>query len=181
MNELDTSRRFARVNDTSDRKNLGAISLDLQTKESLTRSPIELEREAQKNYLDELLIAVDRGKKLYEGDFFIRIETKFEPLMTNVHRNYFIILSCAPTPFYDQSVFQYKHKEEQLVYHWTVPCKEVCEHLRDNALFVVPEERQLLGYVLDYYSGDLLKKAQHLNGETSDLELILERKENDAT
>ena len=156
------------------RETVGKISSDLLQSESPTLSPIELEREAQKEYYNELLTAIQRGKKLYEGDFFIHVATKTEHLMKNVTRNYFIVRSTCPTPFYDQSVFKYNHKDEQLTYIWTVPTRDVCYHLQDNALLVAPEEQGLLQFVLDYFDGTLMKLAKKLNGETSDLDLIVQ-------
>lgn len=154
-----------------ERETVGTIARDFLMRESPTLSPIELEREAQKKYLDELLIAIERGKKIYGGDFYVEVNTKMEHLMTNVTRNYFVVRSTCPTPFFDQSVFKYDHKEETLTYLWTVPNRDACYHLKDNALLVAPEEQQLLQFVLDFFDGTLLAHAQKLNNETSDAQL----------
>ena len=164
--------------ETPIRDKLGKISTDLLMKESAQGSVIDLEREAQNNYYAELLIAIERGKIRYpHADFFIHVETKLEKLLVNVTRNYFFTRSTCPTPFYDQSVYHYKHADEQLQYLWTVPCKDACFHLLANARYVVPEEQELLRFVLAYESGDLLKIARKLNHETSDLNIIITKKE----
>jgi hypothetical protein len=158
------------------RENVGKIATDLTAKATSPLSPIELEREAQKNYLNELLAAIEKGKKVYEGDFYIHVETKLEKLLQNVTRNYFFIRSTCPTPFFDQSVFKYDYKEEKLTYIWTVPCKDAAYHLKEFAIEVVKEERELLYMVLKYFDGTLLKIAKKLNGETSDLDVIITMK-----
>jgi len=163
------------------RETVGKIASDLMVKDGGLVSPIELEREAQKNYYDELLAAVARGKQIYEGDFYIHVATKMEHLMKNVTRNYFIVRSTCPTPFFDQSVFKYLHKEEQLLYIWTIPDRGVCHYLRDNAMEVAPEERQLLQFVLEFYDGTLLNVTRQLNGETNPLDIAIVKVEDPDT
>lgn len=154
------------------REKLGKISTELSSKQSPTQSPIELEREMQKEYYNNLIIAAERGKKDFEGDFFIHVETKNERLMKNVFRNYFFPRKSCPTPNYDQSVYMYTHADEEIRYLWTVPSKDACYYLRDNALIVVPEERELLRFVLEFIDGSLLRKAKQLNGERHDSPLL---------
>jgi len=125
----------------------------------------ELQREMQKEYIDNLTQTVLSFRKDNPGNFYIVQLTKRERLLENVLRNYFFCRFTCPTPEYDQSVFNYNPTRESIEYLWTVPDKDTCEHLRDNALTVDPEERQLLDFVLSFYSGELLNLAKRLNGE----------------
>lgn len=85
--------------------------------------------------------------------------------MQNVLRNYFAERSSCPSPDYDQTVFKYHHESQDLKYMWTIPDKETCEVFLANALKIVPEERELLGYILDFDNGSLLRLARKENGE----------------
>ena len=147
------------------RKTVGEVSLELSQKEPETRSPIELEREMQKDYMKNLTECIDTHFKLFEGDFFVEVTTKNEPLMPNVFRNYFAGRRSCPTPNYDQSVYRYDRNNSQIQYLWTVPSRDACHYLKDNALEVVPAEHELLNYVLKFDAGILLRLCKKFNKE----------------
>lgn len=144
---------------------VGKIATDLQKQQPQKIKVLDQAAEMKKDYMNNLFEAVDRGCKLYDTDFFIHVETKQEPLLPNVFRDYFILLKNCPTPNYDQSVFKYNRQAGQIEYIWTIPDRDTCHHLKMHATEVVPEERQLLYYVLKYTDGTLFKLMKKLNGE----------------
>lgn len=147
------------------KQTVGSIVNELSKKEPETRDPIELQREMQKNYMSDLLQAVDRGYKKYSGDFFIHVEKKAERLLPNTFRTYFIDRLTCPTPNYDQDVFRYDRKKGEIEYIWSIPDRETSHHLIENAPLVVQEERQLLNFVLSFADGTLFKLCKKYNGE----------------
>lgn len=151
---------------------VGKIASELMVKSPESRDPIELQREMQKDYLKNLIEAAERGKKEFPGDFFLVVLTKNERLMANVFRNYFFPRLTCPTPDYDQSVFRFNKKTEDITYIWTIPSRDASYHLKDNALLVVGHERDLLNFVLDFDSGKLYKISKMLNGEELDSPLL---------
>lgn len=157
---------------TEKKKAVGAYAAELQQKEQETRDPIEIQREVHKDYEKHFMEALDTGKKNYPGDFFIVVTTKMERLMQNVIRNYFFPRQSCPTPEYDQAVYRYDRQSEMVEFLWVLPAKDVCEHLRINALMVAPEERELLFFVLSFYDGTLMVKAKKLNNELADSPLL---------
>lgn len=125
----------------------------------------ELVQEANKDYEDNLIECVERGKKCYLKDFYVVALFKKEQLFDEVHRlMWFPRVSC-PTPTYSQIVYHYKRHPEHLEFLWVVPDADTCMFYCDNALQVVPEERDLLNFILDFRSGTLDRKAQELNNE----------------
>ncbi len=144
---------------------IGKIATDLSQKTPDSRDPVELQREMQKTYMKDLLEAVDRGYKKYSRDFFIHVETKNESLLKNVFRHYFIDRQTCPTPNYDQSVYKYDKQKGEIQYLWTIPDRGTAHHLKDNALLVAPEERELLDFVLKFADGTLFRLCKKLNGE----------------
>jgi hypothetical protein len=150
----------------------GQQYVDVAYKEPYSRDPIELQREMQKEYLDNLGETILVFRKQNPQDFFAVVTTKREKLMPNVLRNYFFCRLSCPTPEYDQSVYYYNHADEGVAYLWTVPDQETCFHLRDNALMVDPEEQLLLQYVLQFFDGTLLNIAKRFNKEHKDSPLI---------
>jgi hypothetical protein len=150
----------------------GQQYVDVAYKEPESRDPIELQREMQKEYLDNLKETILAFRRSNPQDFFAVVTTKREKLMPNVLRNYFFCRLSCPTPEYDQSVYYYNHSDEGVAYLWTVPDKETCFHLRDNALMVHPEEQLLLQYVLQFFDGTLLNIAKRFNKEHKDSPLI---------
>lgn len=147
------------------RETVGKIATDLLAKEMPTRDPIELEREMHKGYEDNVMQAVSAYKKDWPYDFFVVVDTKREKILSNVLRHFFYGRKTCPTPFYDQTVYRYDAKLEKIDFVWTIPGKDVCEVLKDNALIVDKAEHELLKFVLDFSDGTLMKQCMQLNGE----------------
>jgi len=148
------------------KETVGKVALDLMQKKAESQDPIELEREMQKDYIKNLVECVDKHKKEFTDRFFIVVLTKNEKLMPNVFRSYFFPRGTCPTPDYDQTVYKYNSKDEQLEYVWTIPSRDTCHHLKDNALQVADSERDLLKFVLDFADGSLYKLCRKLNNES---------------
>lgn len=148
-----------------ERDNLGKIAQELLLKAPDTRDPVELERAMQKDYLKNIWDCVERSKTTYGDQFYVTVLTKQEYLMPNVFRNYFFARRSCPTPNYDQSVFRYTVTDDKLEYIWTIPDRDTCYTLVNQALMVTGEEQELLNFVLQFKSGELAKLAMQLNNE----------------
>lgn len=147
------------------RETVGKVSRDLSLKEPATRSPIEQMRESLTDYDKNVHECIDRGKKALPGDFFVEVTTKQEPLMPNVIRNYFSYRNSCSTPNYDQAMYKYTLKNDQITFLWVIPSRGICHLLLENRLQVPPEEYGLLEFVLRFESGDLFRVCKTLNGE----------------
>lgn len=158
--------------DKSKRDTLGKISSDLLQKDAPEIKIQEQQEAMQEDYMKNLLEAVDRGYLRYRKSFFIHVETKAEKLMPNVLRNYFIDRETCPTPNYDQTVFRYNNERGQVEFIWTIPCRDACHHLKANALQVADEEKELLGFVMMFDDGTLLKLCKRFNDEQENSTLL---------
>lgn len=147
------------------KETVGKIARDLMMKDQESRSPIELEREMQSEYMEELLKCVDTHYELLAGNFFIQVITKNEKLLHNVFRNYFAARRSCPTPDYDQTVFMYNREKGAIEYIWTIPSKDTCIHLLMHANEVVESERPLLKFVMQFENGQLARRCMELNNE----------------
>ena len=173
---------------------VGKIATDLQKSTPLAIDPREVQRATEQEYLDNLVWCVKHAKKqidcssidghdackdrpAMDGSFYIAALIKKEKLLENVLRNYFIPTIACPTPHFDQTVYRYNHEKEDIEFLWVVPDQETCEIFRENKNIIVPAERGLLQFVLDYYNGNLFKLAKKLNGETQFAGDALEGKE----
>ncbi len=146
---------------------VGAQYLAESFKEPDSRDPIELQREMQSKYVDNLILCTQNFRKAFDQqDFFVVVLTKRERVMEKLFRLYYTARHSCPTPDYDQSVYHYNHKSEHLSFLWTIPDRDSCFHLRDNALMVHPNEKQLLQFVMDFFDGTLLEVCKKLNKET---------------
>lgn len=157
------------------RDTVGKISGDLSQKTPESTDPIEIQRAMQEDYIKNIIECIKTNKSKFDGDFYIVVITKNEKLMPNVFRNYFAARSTCPTPDYDQSVFRYYAQEESVDYVWTLPSKDAMFHLRDNAIRVHHEERELLRFVLEFFDGSLDILAKKLNGEEADSPLLIKQ------
>lgn len=174
-------------------KTVGSIAVDLLQKADQKINPQDIQQAQNKEYMDNLVWCLQHALKKVDcshiqgheickdrealiGNFFIVALLKKERLLENVLRNYFIPTLTCPTPFFDQTVYMYDAQKESLEFVWVVPDQETSEILKENAKIVVPAERGLLQYVLDYYDGTLYRKAKTLNGEAMHLGGALETK-----
>lgn len=157
-------------------KTVGELAVEIFRKGTYESSPVDLEREMQRDYYQNLIDCVLNNRKIYQGRFYIVVITKAEPVLLNTMRNYFLARRTCPTPDYDQSVFRYNYITEEVEYMWTIPSKDACFHLMNNAKQVHKDEWELLSYVLQFHRGSLFGLAKRLNGE-KDTSSQLDRKE----
>lgn len=147
------------------RKTTGQLYIDALEREDHPVEVEELRRYYHRDYEKNMYECLERGKKEFNGDFFIHVETKREKLTPNVIRNYFIAKQTCSTPWYDQTLYKYHQKDDRIEFLWVVPSKPTCIDYRNNALDAGDEEKHLLKYILDYYDGTLLSRCRELNGE----------------
>jgi hypothetical protein len=126
----------------------------------------------QEDYLNNLIDCINNHKVVFPNDFYIIVITKNERLMPNVFRSYFLGRISCPTPEFDQSVFRYYKDGDRAEHVWTVPSQDACYYLQENANYIIPEERELLGYAMRFLDGSLLKLSKQLNGEEPDTPYI---------
>lgn len=148
------------------KETVGKLSLDLLNgAQELDHSSHEQMQQQLEDYERNVLECVASGKKIYPHDFYLVVETKKEPKLQNVLRNYFFHRSTCPTPTYDNVVYKYHRKDEQVEFLWVLPSKETYKMLLNHALEITPDQRELLQFVLDDQDGTLLRKCKSLNGE----------------
>jgi hypothetical protein len=160
------------VKKIKNKKTVGEQYLDVALKLPESRDPIELQREMQKGYIEELGKCVIEFRKTCQTDFWVVVLIKRERLMENVLRFYYFARHSCPTPDFDQSVYFYDSKDESLSFIWAIPDKETCRHLRNNALYIHDSEKQLLQFVLEFFDGTLFEKAKRFNKEVKNSPLI---------
>ncbi len=166
------------------KQTMGKIATDLLKSEAPSLiNPQEIQRAQEKEYLDNLAWCVKHALKeidcsaiaghdlckdrlALEGDFFIAGLIKKEKLLENIIRNYFVATKSCPTPHYDQTIYRYDSKKGSIEYLWTIPDQETCLIFAENVDKIVPSERGLLKFVLEYYNGTLFKLCKRFNGET---------------
>jgi len=152
---------------------VGKVATDLAAQDTVAQSPIELEREVHKEYEQNFNDCLERGKKQYQGDFFIVVVTKKERLLPNVLRHYFLHRNSCPTPDYDQAVYKYHRKHDGYEFLWVIPDKNSCKRILQDALYLPESQHDLLRFVMDYADGELMKKSKKLNGEQESSPLII--------
>lgn len=158
---------------TEKRPTVGKIVSDLMLKEPDKMRVVDLTSEVlhsndENSYFNKLIKKVQAGKNIFpNSDFFIEVHERLDKVLAlrALPRHQMEVKSCCPTPNYDQAVFKYHWKDENLEYIWSIPCRDACFYLKNNALYVVPEERQLLNFVLDFDEGRLYQRMKLLNGE----------------
>lgn len=135
---------------------------DFQTKEEVFRYMSDPERIANKAWN-----LVREYKKTYpKRDGFIQMIIIADPLLSETPRIHWFGRTTCPEPFYDETVFHYKHAGDELEWLWTVPDPDTCSELYYNPWDAGPNEQTLLQAVKKYKNGELLRRSQELNGIT---------------
>lgn len=102
---------------------------------------------------------LEDGINTYEDEFFLVIESKREPLMQNVLRNYILHRISCPTPHCDQTAYHYDKKNDKLTCLWSIPHKEMMMQVKEYPLewqMIAPEMTRC---VFDFLDGTLFKKV----------------------
>ena len=151
------------------RKTAGQISLELSQKKPESITYEEQAARNMKNYEDNVLLCVEKGKEVHKDDFYVVVINKFEPLLRNISRNYFAHLVDCPTPDYDQTVFKYHKKDDHLEFLWTIPTRVICLYLKENALILESDlDKESLKHVLNFSDGTYYTLCKKLNNEKKD-------------
>jgi len=129
----------------------------------------DLKKDEMERYFNYLTMAMDTGKKMFNGNFFIEVAKKRERLMPQILPRIFALpRSTCPTPFYDQDVYIYNREDDCLDFVWAVPDPDTCDQLANNMNNLCLEDKELLEFVFKYKDGSLLRMARKFNGEKED-------------
>lgn len=151
------------------KKTVGAASSELLIKaleKPATHTVEEQMREQLTDYEKNVIEATEIFKKAHPNkDFYVVVLSRAERLMHNVKRLVFFGRHSCPTPDYDQTVYRYSHERDDLDFIWVIPDKPACIFYMQNALHLLPEEKELARFVFDFRDGTLGKLAAKLNKE----------------
>lgn len=147
------------------RDTVGAHSLRLSKKAPDAQNAIDQMREQLTDYDENIHECVKKHREVFDGDFYVVVITKKERLMKNVLRGYFLARLSCPTPDYDQAVYKYTRADDNLEFLWVVPSADTVKLMRENVHYVPHDKYALLGFVLKFIDGTLLREARKLNGE----------------
>jgi hypothetical protein len=148
------------------KETVGAVAVRLMEKGYEKTDVIEQQRAMQEEWMANIYLAVENGRKLFTNDFYIHIETKRERILDNVLRNYFIPRESCPSPNYDQTVYKYDRAKEELEFLWVIPSKDAALMMKEQCLLIDKSEHELLRFVMDFFDGTLERRAMELNGES---------------
>jgi hypothetical protein len=155
------------------RKTVGGESLRLQSKKQESVSVVDQMRESLTDYDKNLEECINNFKKTCVNKFYVVVTTKKERLMENVIRNYFFARITCPTPDYDQIVYEITPQNDQVKFMWVIPSKDTCQYMIMNRQSLPSEEWELLGYVIKFNDGTLLRDAKKRNNEKRDSNILI--------
>ncbi len=153
------------MEEKKERKSVGQIS------QELLNAPVDINaqdqaKESNKSYLSELYgTLLSFKEKNPNTDFFIEVQSIRSRLLHNFIKKMFFGRMSCPTPNYDQCVWHYKHKDEELFLVWIIPDRQHCFKLLENANIIDTELRELTDNVVAFAKGDLYMLAKKLNNE----------------
>jgi len=162
-----------RVNesDIADRPTVGKVATDAAAGPDERINSVELQEAIHKgntsddSYESQIDQALERGKKAHEGEFYLVVLFKKERLLQNVVRQYFFTRISCPTPEFDQTVYRYHPKSDQLEFIWTVPDWGTVEKLCHYRADIHPDQQELADYAYRFKHGLLDRECAKLNKE----------------
>lgn len=158
------------------KKTVGQLAYDLLKKADDKHTIGEQTKEQLSEFDQELFKCFDTNKNRYTKVFYLVVLTRSDKHLTNVLRHTFFTRNSAPTPGYDQAVYQCHKDWPEPKFMWVIPNKDYCDYMINNKDLIHPNEYLLLQYVIDFYDGVLLKLVKKLNNETENTgQLILEK------
>lgn len=166
---MSTSHKKITSKKSVPKKTVGAYSYELQQKPDEKINPIDLQREIHRgnsnddSFENQVIVAINRGKNYYKGNFFVVVLFKKERLLKGVIRQYFFHRESCPTPEYDQVVYHYFPKDQKLEFIWVVPDKQSVIDFCLIGKDLPAEQQQLVQFARDFNSGELDKKSDRLN------------------
>ena len=125
----------------------------------------ELQEEFNKDYMHELIKSALIGKKRYPNRdrLFLVVLMKRERLINKVLRNYFAARVTCPTPAYDQMVYKFNTRTEEISFLWVIPDKNACARIYSQKYAYNKPYSKLMPYVVDFMEGKLHRKEQEFN------------------
>jgi hypothetical protein len=152
---------------------VGSQLLNIASRQLDKMSAVDAWKAKEQDYLKNLIECAEINRKKFDGDFYILTTVKNEPIFNKylpmpVLREYYIALRDCPTPNYDQNLYFYNSKLEQIEFVWTVPDRDTSKYLFDNKEIIDESEKQLLRFVMDYADGTLFRLMKKFNGEEID-------------
>ncbi len=154
---------------TSAKKGVGARAWELQQRPDPKINSIDLQRQIHKgnanedSFENQVMIAVERGQKDLDGDFFVVVLIKKERILKNVVRQYFFPRKSCPTPEYDQIVYHFIRKSEELKFIWVIPDKQSTIDLPLMKSVLPAEQKELIQFAEDFNSGKLDRLCDRFN------------------
>lgn len=130
------------------KETVGAASLRLLEKADDKQGVIDTQREMQKGYLDNLIIAAKKGEEMYgkSKSFYVCVQNRRERTMPNVVRSQFYTRQTRPSPAYDLTLYWYNPSSETLRFVWCVPDQETVSKIIENEASLPNDHKQLLGF-----------------------------------
>lgn len=145
------------------RKSIGELSSNLKEFNAESVESLGTEKRAYKDFLPTLWETIYKSKETIKNkDIFIEVYLeKRDALKTRI--KHFRSRTTCPRPQFCQMVFQYKYKSEELLLLWSLPQEWQCKDIRDNAITIDPQFKDLKNFVIDFYDGTLLNQMRELN------------------
>jgi hypothetical protein len=123
---------------------------------------------AEEKFVPHFNEAIKRGIEQFPDRpyFYVANTHKAEIDMPVIKEDKWYPLLHCPTPVSNQMVFKYTVEGSQFELIWTIPPEDHFEHYIEHSSEVVPEEQELLGYIVGFLDGSLQKKSDLLNGDS---------------
>ena len=154
----------------NEKKTIGELSLEAKKNNDKTDF-IELQKEiekgskSEKSQLEHIWDCIDEGRSIYEGDFFVVVLISTERHLKNVVRFRYLARKSCPTPTFDQTVFLYYRKSDELEFKWSIPDQVHCTYLINalNDKTLHPDQETLAHICEAFINGSLDILCEKLN------------------
>jgi len=117
----------------------------------------ELAEEGHAGFVKMIEKAIANGKKEYQHDFFIDVIWRKRRSERGGLIKQALWLKTIPTPHYNQTVYLYDHKADDVQMLWSVPDQNTCNAYYHNRNHVPVSDYPILTQVMNYFDGTLFR------------------------
>ena len=181
--DLITSIRTSSYNTESmfdDRKTAASMAVEAAAKPPETLEFNDIRKQHMDGYSQGLYEAIETNRKQFSTNFFIEVRCTRNLPQPNAFHDHFVGRKTCPKPAYDQDVYLYDRKNDELHFVWSVPDKQWSYWLLKNPDFFPDERKAILHFVHAFRDGSLYRLMKQLNNEPydGDSHIALYKKDN---
>jgi len=126
----------------------------------------ELSDAMSSNIMPKVMDTAQKYKSSFDGLFYVVVLFKREKLIQKTLKIYYIAKQSCPSPSYEQAVFSFDPKTDELKFLWMIPQKSWVKFMYKNRHLLEVQGDPALPDIVDFVESRLCNRAVIMNKES---------------